>query len=63
MADLKTKERELTTAEIETFGILPKQPDGPKLVKAQEPETLGRAAAVSEPIIATFVKHVTQQPD
>ena len=49
MAELKTKEGELTTAELARYGIAPKQPDGPKLVKGQEPETLDRAAAVSEP--------------
>ena len=31
-------------------GIPAKQPDGPKLVKGQEPETLDRAAAVAEPM-------------
>jgi hypothetical protein len=31
-------------------GISPKQPEGPKLVKVQEPETLDRAVAVSEPM-------------
>ena len=45
---LKTKESELTTADLASYGIPPKQPDGPKLVKGQEPETLGRVAAVSE---------------
>jgi hypothetical protein len=30
-------------------GISPKQPEGPKLVKVQEPETLDRAVTVSEP--------------
>jgi len=50
MAELKTKEDELTTAELATYGIPPKQPDGPQLVKGQEPKTLDRAAAVSEPV-------------
>ena len=49
MAELKTKEGELTTAELASYGIAPKQSDGPKLVKGQEPETLDRAAAISEP--------------
>ena len=31
-------------------GISPKQPEGPQLVKGQEPETLDGAATVSEPI-------------
>ena len=50
MAELKTKEGELTTADLASYGIPPKQPDGPKLVKGQEPETLDRGAAVSEPM-------------
>ena len=48
MAELKRKEGELTTAELASYGVAPKQPDGPKLVKGQEPETLDKAAAVSE---------------
>jgi hypothetical protein len=49
---LKTKEGELTTAELASYGISPKQPEGPKLVKGHEPETLDEAAAaaVSEPM-------------
>lgn len=50
MADLKTKEGELTPAELATYGIPPKQPDGPRLVTGREPETLDKAAAVLEPI-------------
>ena len=50
MAELKRIEEELPTAEVASDGIPPKQPDGPKLVKGQEPETLDRAAAVSEPM-------------
>jgi hypothetical protein len=34
---------------LASYGIPPKQPDGPKLVKGQEPDTLDRADAVSEP--------------
>jgi hypothetical protein len=49
MAELKTKEEELTTAELASYGILPKQPDGPKLMKAEAAETR-RLAAVSEPM-------------
>ena len=33
---LKTKEEELTTADLASYGIAQKQPDGPKLVKGQE---------------------------
>jgi len=50
MAELKVKEGDLTTAEMASYGIPPKQPEGPKLVKSPEPETLDRAAAVSEPM-------------
>ena len=50
MDELKTKEGELTTADLASHGSAPKQPNGPKLVKGQEPEALDRAAAVSEPM-------------
>ena len=50
MAELKRKEGELTTAELAGYGVAQKQPDGPKLVKGQEPETLDKAAAVSKPM-------------
>src|ERR1700687_1642788 len=46
MAELKTREEDVITADLAS--IPPKQPEGPKLVKGQEPETLDRAAAVSE---------------
>jgi hypothetical protein len=49
MAELKRIEEELPTAALASYGIPPKQLDGPKLVKG-EPETLDRAAAVSEPM-------------
>ncbi len=50
MAELKTKEGALTTADLAKYGIPPKQPDKPQLVKVQDPETLDKAAAVSEPM-------------
>ena len=50
MAELKRIEEELPPAELVSYGIPPKQPEGPKLVKGQEPETLDRAGAVSEPM-------------
>ena len=50
MAELKRNEGELTTADLASYGVAQKQPEGPKLVKGQEPETLDRAAAVSEPM-------------
>jgi hypothetical protein len=50
MAELKGKEGELTTADLASYGVAQKQPEGPKLVKGQEPKTLDRAAAVSEPM-------------
>jgi hypothetical protein len=46
---LKTKE-ELTAEELARYGIPEKQPEGPKLVKVQEPEILDKAAAISKPI-------------
>jgi hypothetical protein len=47
---LKTKEEELETAGLASYGVPAKEPDGPKLVKGQEPETLDKAAAVSKPM-------------
>jgi hypothetical protein len=47
---LRTKEAELTTADLASYGIAQKQPDRPKLVKDQEPETLDRVVAISEPM-------------
>ena len=34
MVDLKTERGELTDADLATFGILPKHPEGPKLTPA-----------------------------
>jgi hypothetical protein len=48
MAELMAKEEDVITADLAS--IPPKQPDGPKLVKGYEPETLDRAATVSEPM-------------
>src|SRR5690242_15697496 len=50
MAELKRKEEEPATAEFASYGIPPKQPDGPKLVEGPTPETLDRTVVVSEPI-------------
>ena len=50
MAEPRRIDAGLPTAEEASDGISPKQPDGPKLVKGQEPETLDRAAAISAPI-------------
>jgi hypothetical protein len=47
---LKTKEEDLATADLASYGITQKQPDGPTLVKSQDPKTLDRAAAVSDPM-------------
>ena len=47
---LKTKEDELTTADLASYGIAQKQPDGPKLVKVQETGTLDKTAVVSKPL-------------
>jgi hypothetical protein len=50
MSELKTEELELTTADLASHGIAQKQPNEPKLVKGQAPETLNEAVAVSEPM-------------
>ena len=50
MSELKTEELELTTADLASHGIAQKQPNEPKLVKRQAPETPNAAAAVSEPM-------------
>ena len=50
MAELKRIEEELPSAELASDDIPAKQPEGPKLVKSQEPETLDKAVAVSEPM-------------
>ena len=50
MAELKRLEEERPTTELVSDDIPPKQPDGPKLVKGQEPKPLDRGAAVSEPM-------------
>ena len=49
MAELKRIE-ELPSSELASDDIPAKQPEGPKLVKAPQPETLDKAAAVSEPM-------------
>jgi hypothetical protein len=50
MAELKRIEEEFPMAELARDGNPSKQPEGPKLVKGQEAETVGRVAAVSEPM-------------
>jgi hypothetical protein len=50
MAELKRIEEELPAAEVASYGIPQKQPDRPKLVKSQEPETLDRAVGLSQPM-------------
>ena len=50
MAELKRMEKEFPTAEVAWDGNPPEQPEGPKLVKRQEPKTLDRGTAVSEPL-------------
>jgi hypothetical protein len=50
MAELKRIEEEFPTAELASDDIPAEQPEGPKLVKGQEPEALGRGAAVSDPM-------------
>jgi hypothetical protein len=50
MAELKRIEEELRSSELASDDIPAKQPEGPKLVKGQEPKTPDREAAVSEPM-------------
>jgi hypothetical protein len=50
MAELKRIDEEFPAAGLATYGIPPKEPEGPKLVKGQEAETVDRGAAVSEPM-------------
>ena len=50
MAELKRIDEEFPAAELATDGIPPKQPEGPKLVKGQEAETLDRGAEISKPM-------------
>ena len=47
MAELKSVKKEVSPAELASYGIPPRQVERPKLVK--EPETLNRAAAMVEP--------------
>jgi hypothetical protein len=48
MAELKRKEEELPAGGLATYSIPSMQPEGPMLVKAQEAESLDRAAVVAE---------------
>jgi hypothetical protein len=50
MAELKRIEDEHPTAELARDSNSPKQPEGPKLVKGQEPGTPDRSTAVSGPL-------------
>jgi hypothetical protein len=50
MAELKRIKEELPSSELASDDIPARQPEGPKLVKAPQPETLDKAAAVSEPM-------------
>ena len=50
MAELKRKEEELPTAELASYGIPAKEPEGPKLVKGHEPETRDRGPVAPEPM-------------
>ena len=50
MAELKRREDESPAIEVASDGKPQEQPDRPRLVKSQEPETLDRGAVVSEPM-------------
>jgi hypothetical protein len=62
MAGPKTRERKLTAADLASYGILPKQPDGSKPVKGQEPQTLEKGAAVSESIPLFSEAEIRRKP-
>jgi hypothetical protein len=47
MADQKIKDDELTKPDLLSFGILPPEPDNPKLVKKPRAGTPGQSAAAS----------------
>ena len=49
MAEPRRIDEGLPATEVASDGISPKQPEGPKLVKGQEPKTQDGAATVSEP--------------
>jgi hypothetical protein len=50
MAELKRIEEEFPTADLTRDNNSPKQPEGPKLVKGQEPGTPDKSTAVSGPL-------------
>jgi len=50
MAELKIRDGDFAAANVASYGVAHKQPDGPRLVKGQDPETPERAATVSEPM-------------
>jgi hypothetical protein len=54
MAELKTTEEELPSSELASDDIPAKQPEGPKLVKGQEPETLDKAGKL-KPVVETVL--------
>jgi hypothetical protein len=54
MAELKRIEEEFPAPEPARYGNPSKQPEGLKMVKGQEPGTLDRGTAVSEPPAIVF---------
>jgi hypothetical protein len=50
MAELKRIEQDVPTAELASAAFPAKEPEGPKLVKGQEPETRDKGAAISKPM-------------
>jgi len=50
MAELKRIEEEPPSSELASDDVPARQPEGPKLVKAPQPETLDKRVAVSEPM-------------
>ena len=52
MAELQTSAHELTTADLASQVESQRQPDGPKLVKVQQPEILDRTASKPTPLFS-----------
>ena len=63
MAEHKTNDGPLTEAELATYGIPPKQPDGPKLVKSQEPVTLWKKSQQSRSPFPCFLNRTWETFD
>jgi hypothetical protein len=50
MAELKRIAEEVPSSELASAAFPTREPEGPKLVKGPEPETLDKATAISKPV-------------